>query len=98
MFAFLYVFFRLRPRAGWGVTVDPEAVTVARPLSGGKTEVRWSEINLVQRGGRRRDTLVLFLKSDARVLIPRHLFASRKAFESLAEAVEERAPAPRFDA
>jgi hypothetical protein len=97
MFAFLYVFARLRPRKGWGVTIEPSALLIARPLSAETISVRWDQLKSVHRSGRRRETLVLFLKNGTRVLVPRHLFAGSAPFEQVVKAIDEKAPA-QFDA
>jgi hypothetical protein len=98
LLAFVYVNFRLRPRDGWGVLLTPDALVVARPLSGDAAQVPWSAVRAVGRAGKRRDVLVVLLDGDRRLLVPRHLFAGSQAFEALAAAVEERAPASRYDA
>ena len=98
LLAFVYVRFRLRPRDGWGVLLGPEALVVARPLSGDAARVPWSTVRAVGRGGKRRDVLVLLLDQDRRLLVPRHLFPNGQTFEQFAAAVEERAPAPQYDA
>lgn len=98
MLAFLVSFHRLRPRSGWGVTVDARGVNVARPFSRNALELHWGQIDSVRRLGRRGNVLGLFLKEEGRVLVTRHLFARRAVFEELIAALEERLPPPRFDA
>ena len=90
-------FFRFRPRKEWGVRVTPLSVLVSRPRSG-LIEVPWAEVKEVRRLGEKRDTLALWLREEQRVLVPAHLFAKRADFEALAKAIEERMPAPRYDA
>jgi len=96
--AFAYVRHRLRPRDGWGVLLMPDALLVARPLSGDPARVPWATVRAVTRGGKRREVLVLLFDQDRRLLVPRHLFPNRQTFEALAAAVEERAPLSRHDA
>lgn len=90
-------FFRFRPRSEWGVRVTPLAVLVSRPRAG-SIEVPWSAVKEVRRLGEKRDTLALWLREEQRVLVPAHLFAKRADFEALAKAIEDRMPAPRYDA
>ena len=89
--------FRFRPKKEWGVKVTPVALFVSRPREG-MIEVPWSAVKEVRRLGDKRDTLALWLKEEQRVLVPAHLFARRADFEALAKAIEERMPAPRYDA
>lgn len=89
--------FRLRPRKGWGVRLTPLSVLVSRPRRG-FIEVPWSSVREVRRLGEKRDTLALWLDEQQRVLVPAHLFARRADFEALARTIEERMPAPRYDA
>lgn len=88
---------RLRPREGWGVQLTPAAVVVSRPR-GGRIEVPWSDVRELRRLGEKRDTLALWLDDAHRVLVPAHLFARREDFEALVRCVEDRLPAPRYDA
>ncbi|WP_338872066.1 hypothetical protein [Myxococcus stipitatus] len=98
MFAFLVALHRLRPRSGWGVTLDVRGVRVARPFSSRELDLHWGQIDSVRRLGRRGDVLGLFLKEEGRVLVTRHLFARKAVFEELISALEDRLPPPRFDA
>lgn len=98
MLAFLVAFHRLRPRTGWGVTLDARGVRVARPFSASALDLHWGQIDSVRRLGRRGNVLGLFLKEEGRVLVTRHLFARKAVFEELISALEERLPPPRFDA
>lgn len=88
---------RLRPRENWGVRLTPDAVLVSRPRSG-LIEVRWSDLREVRRHGDKRDTLVLWLDDTRRVLVPAHLFARREDFDAMVRSMEDRMPAPRYDA
>lgn len=98
MLAFVFAWHRLRPRPGWGVTLSPRGVQVARPFSGTQLQLSWGQIDSVRRLGRKEEVLGLFLDEGGRVLVTRHLFASRAVFGELAAALEERKPAPRYDA
>ncbi|MCP3099147.1 hypothetical protein LZ198_09730 [Myxococcus sp. K15C18031901] len=98
MLAFLLAFHRLRPRSGWGVTLDTRGVRVARPFSARELDLHWGQIDSVRRLGRRGDVLGLFLKEEGRVLVTRHLFARKAVFEELIAALEDRLPPSRFDA
>lgn len=96
--AFAYILWHLRPREGWGVKLEPMGVTVSRPMSGQPIELVWSQISEVRRGGKKRDTLVILVRPEGRVLVPGHLFKNTPAFEALAEALERRAPPMPHDA
>ncbi len=98
MLAFVFVWHRLRPRPGWGVSLSTRGVGVARPFTGGQLQLSWGQIESVRRLGKNGDVLGLFLDEGGRVLVTRHLFPSREVFGELASALEERKPAPRYDA
>ena len=98
MCTFVFAWHRLRPRPGWGITLSPRGVEVARPFTGSRLQLSWGEIDSVRRLGRKEDLLCLYLDEGGRVLVTRHLFASREAFGDLSAALEERKPPPRFDA
>ncbi len=96
--AFAYMLLRIRPREGWGVRVEPLVLTVFRPLSGEPLQIPWSSVLEVRRDGKKRERLLVLLQPEGRVLLARHLFASRAEFERLATLLEERAPVRRYDA
>jgi hypothetical protein len=73
-------------------------VEVARPFSNGRIQLSWGQIDSVRRIGRHGEVLGLFLEEGGRVLVTRHLFASRSTYGELASAREERKPVPRLDA
>ncbi|WNG21475.1 hypothetical protein [Cystobacter fuscus] len=98
MLVFAFAWHRLRPRSGWGVTLSARGVEVARPFSTGRLQLSWGQIDSVRRIGRHGEVLGLFLDEGGRVLVTRHLFASKSTYGELASALEERKPAPRFDA
>lgn len=98
MLAFAFAWHRLRPRPGWGITLSARGVQVARPFSGSQLQLSWGQIDSVRRLGGKGDVLGLFLDEGGRVLVTRHLFPSRTVFGELAAALEERKPAPRYDA
>lgn len=98
MGAFVFAWHRLRPRPGWGVTLSARGVEVARPFSSGRIQLAWGQIDVVRRIGRGGEVLGLFLEEGGRVLVTRHLFASRGTYGDLASALEERKPPPRLDA
>jgi hypothetical protein len=95
--AMAYVLMKLAPREGWGVKLEGTVLKVSRPIEG-VLEVPWSSVREVRRGGSRRDTLVLFVGNNRRILLPRHLFGSRQLFEELVTAIEERVPQQPYDA
>jgi hypothetical protein len=98
MCVFVFAWHRLRPRPGWGVTLTPRGVEVARPFSGGQLQLSWGQIESVRRMGQKGDVLGMFLGERERVVVTRHLFASRAEYSELASALEARKPAPRYDA
>ena len=98
LLAFLYAFYRLRPRRGWGVGLDADGVTLARPLSQGAIELPWNRIHRVLRTGKRENVLVVVLDDEQRVLIGRHLFARQSDFELLFAALRNKVPEPVLDA
>ena len=95
--AMLTVHHKLRPRPEWGVRVTPLTVTVSRPTTG-TIEVPWSSVTDVRRAGDKRDTVVLFVGEEKRVLISAHLFPSKQEFEALAAAIDEQRPSSPHDA
>ncbi len=95
--AMAYVLWKLAPREGWGVKLDATVLRVSKPIEG-VFEVPWSSVREMRRGGSGRDTLVLFIGNNRRILVPRHLFGSRELFEELARAIEDRLPPPTHDA
>lgn len=92
-----YVLWKLAPRDGWGVKLEGTVLKVSRPIEG-VLEVPWSSVRELRRSGSKRDTLVLFIGNNRRILVPRHLFGSRALFEELAKAIEDRLPPPTHDA
>ena len=99
LLAIASVVFRLRPRSDWGVRVGPTVLTVARAgATRGHVDIPWSAVREIRRLGRARDTLVVFLSDDRRVLVPRHLFPHRSDFEALVAAIEEKMPPLPYDA
>jgi hypothetical protein len=85
----LYVHLKLRPRPGWGVQVEPTRLKVSRPIEG-EIEIPWSAVTQVKRNGNQKETLVVFVGEQKRVLVPRHLFASKAEYEKVAQAIEEK--------
>lgn len=98
MLAFVFAWHRLRPRPGWGITLSTRGVELARPFSGGQLQLSWGQIESVRRLGPQGDVLGMFLGERERVVVTRHLFASRQAYAELASALEARKPTPRYDA
>jgi hypothetical protein len=95
---FALSFLRLRPREGWGVLLTPQGVRVSPPGGrGAASELDWELLQSLERNGRSRGRLVLRLEGGGRLVLPRHLFGSRAAFDLLARELEERMPASPFD-
>ena len=98
MFAFFYAFIRLRPKAGWGVEVEPLRLVISKPFKGEPTRILWTEIAQVLRGGKKRNHLLLFLDTGGRIILPAHLFARREDFEALYAFAIDKVPPPKLDA
>lgn len=99
MLAFFYVVFRLRPKKGWGVEVEPLRVVISHPFEDDEpTRLLWTEVSQVLRGGKRRNHLLLFLETGGRLIIPAHRFARKEDFEALYAFAIEKVPPPRLDA
>ncbi|WNG32664.1 hypothetical protein F0U61_02850 [Archangium violaceum] len=98
MLVFVFAWHRLRPRPGWGITLSTRGVQLARPFTGSQLQLSWGQIESVRRLGAKGELLGIFLDEGGRVLVTRHLFPSRTVFGELASALEERKPAPRYDA
>jgi hypothetical protein len=80
------------------VTLTTRGVELARPFSHGQLQLSWGQIESVRRMGKQGDVLGMFLGERERVVVTRHLFASRAEYSELASALEARKPAPRYDA
>jgi len=97
--AFLVPYFKLRPRAGWGVELGLHELKIARPLSDTPLAIPWEQVAHVARIGKRKQQLMVVLDpSPGRILVARHLFARRSEFDALATELTARKPAPRLDA
>jgi hypothetical protein len=95
--AFIWLWHKLSPRDAWGVTLGSLTLKVSRPMKG-DIELAYTSVQQAMRNGKDRDTLVIFTRDERRILLPSHLFPSRKAFEAAVAALEEKLPAPRYDA
>lgn len=95
--AMLTVHLKLRPRPDWGVRVTPVAVTVSRPTTG-TIEIPWSAVKDIRRSGEDRETVIIFVGEDKRVMVSRHLFPSKDEFEALAAMIDEQRPSTLHDA
>lgn len=80
---------RLRPRAGWGVRLAPDGLSVSRPFDG-VVEIPWDEVTALGEEGR---ALAVRLRDGGRVLVPRFLFEGPAEVDALARALKERSPA-----
>jgi hypothetical protein len=96
VFAMLFIHLRLRPRSDWGVKVSALSVVVSRPTQG-EIEIPWSVVKEIRRAGVKRETLVIFVGEDKRVLVSQHLFPSREVFEALAKEIDEQKPTSLHD-
>ncbi len=95
--AMLTVHHKLRPKPMWGVRVTPVSLTVSRPTTG-TIEIPWSAVKDIRRSGAKRETVILFVGADKRVMVTAHLFPSREEFEALASAIDEQRPTQVHDA
>ena len=98
LLAFGVVLWRLRPRKGYGVVVEPLTLTISRPLSEGTWQVVWSQVAEVRRDGKRKERLMLVMRPEGRLILQRHLFPSAAAFDTLTAALTEKLSPPRYDA
>ena len=57
-----------------------------------------ADLREVQRAGMRRNVLLLTLSDNRHISLPEHLFARRREFDSLVNAIEDRLPPSPFDA
>jgi hypothetical protein len=100
--AFSYAFVRLRPRQGWGIALEDDALVLSRPLTKGELRIPKEAVRNVERPGAGARTLLVYVGTEgeraARLAISRHLFASDSAFELLAEALKTWKPPRRLDA
>lgn len=94
--AMLTVHLKLRPRPDWGVRVTALSLTVSRPTKG-VIEIPWSAVKDIRRSGEDRETVIIFVGEDKRVLVSRHLFASKEEFEALAAMIDEQRPTTPHD-
>jgi hypothetical protein len=85
--AFLWLVWRLRPRDGYGVRVDPAGAELARALDGRLERVLWNELAGVRQTGRWSPRWVLELHDGTRRELPRALFASGSVFADLGRAL-----------
>jgi hypothetical protein len=97
MFAFGYAWVRLRPRAGWGITLTPTVLLVARPFSEEPLRLAWGQISQVRIEGPAGRAILVFTKAGERILIPRHLFASLSDFHGLTQAIQSRLEPVQLD-
>jgi hypothetical protein len=98
MFAFGYAWVRLRPRAGWGITLTPALLLVARPFSEEPLRLAWGQISAVRPEGPSGRAILVFTKTGERILIPRHLFATLSDFQAMTRAVQSRLEPVQLDA
>jgi hypothetical protein len=94
MSGFSWLWLRLRPRVGWGVSVGPLAITISRPL-GGEAQLAWSQVADVRRDSRRKSRLGVFSQDGEVIWIESSMFPNFATFEAMLAAVLARAePAP----
>jgi hypothetical protein len=98
MFAFGYAWVRLRPRAGWGITLTPTVLVVARPFSEEPLRLAWGQISVVHPAGPGGRAILVVTQAGDRILIPRHLFATLSDFEAMTRAIQSRLEPVRLDA
>lgn len=95
--AFGYVWWRLRPRPGYGALVTPLGVTFSKPLGGEPVALGWSDVRSVNREGPQRDTLVVHLVEGEWRLQAR-MFEQPDAFEAVVRALESNLSQRGYDA
>ena len=91
------LWWRLRPRDGWGALATAAGLTLSRPFGGGVLELDWEDVRGLTREGKRREVLVIHLPEGEWRLEGR-MFPSHRHFEAVVDALEEHMPRRRFDA
>lgn len=95
--AFVWLAWRLRPRAGYGVRIDFAGAEIARALDGRPERLLWTQISRVQRLGRWEPRWELVLTDGTRRELPGALFSDRAVFADLGRALTRPAEALRAD-
>jgi len=85
--AFVWMAWRLRPRANYGVRVDLAGAELARALDGRTERLLWPQIRSVTRTGRWAPRWVLALADGTRRELPRALFSDPTLFDDLGRAL-----------
>jgi hypothetical protein len=90
--------YRLRPRKGWGVTLDDQGFGLGRASGQPPLRVMWPQVESVQVLGPDRSEVALFWNEGRRVLVSRRLFAHPADFQAFLRALEKHVPPPTQDA
>jgi hypothetical protein len=91
------LWWRLRPREGWGARVTSAGLTLSRPFGGGSLELDWDDVRGITREGKRREVVVIHLPEGEWRLEGR-MFQSHRDFEAAVDALEEHLPRRAYDA
>ncbi len=81
--AFVWLAWRLRPRAGYGVRVDLAGAELARALDGRPERLLWPQIRTLEQVGRWAPRWVLTLDDGTRRELPRALFSDAAVYADL---------------
>ena len=80
---FVWLAWRLRPRAGFGVRVDLAGAELSRAIDGRPERVLWPQVKAVEQVGRWAPRWVLTLVDGTRRELPRALFSDTAVFADL---------------
>jgi len=95
--SFSFVWWRLRPRPGYGALITPMGVTFSKPLGGEPVSLAWSEVRSINREGKARDTLVVHL-TEGEWRLQARMFDKPGALDAVAQALEGHLPQRGYDA
>jgi hypothetical protein len=90
---------RLRPRADFGIRLEPSGIEVSRPWGASSLHVPWTQVTAARMERRRLwRSVVIELRPHGQLLIAEPLIGSREAFSDLLRALQDRSPRPPGDA
>jgi hypothetical protein len=84
---FLWLAWRLRPRANYGVRLDLAGIELARAVDGRPERVLWGQLSAVRQVGRWAPRWVLELRDGTSRELPRVLFSDASVWADLGRAL-----------
>lgn len=84
---FLWLVWRLRPRANYGVRLDLAGIELARAVDGQPERVLWGQLSAVRQVGRWAPRWVLELSDGTSRELPRALFSDASVWADLGRAL-----------